>query len=79
MRHRLNKAVNRLMNFAAAVIMLVWCVKWFGPGSGELRKGAMLQYGISVTGYLIAGALLCAGGYLIWRLLIHIYDKKYDR
>ncbi|MCF0248472.1 MAG: hypothetical protein HUJ86_07685 [Synergistes sp.] len=77
---KIRRLINRILTALAVVMLAIWAWKFFGPGSGEVRReSAKALGGIGMTFgslFWIAIAAVCCG-YLLWRFMTWFFWRKY--
>lgn len=74
------KTINNLLTVAAAIFLLFWAWKWFGPGSAVVRQSGEMELkktGLSFSDLIWISIAVTSGGYLFWRGLTALFWHKY--
>ncbi len=74
------KTINNILTAIAAIFLMFWAWKWFGPGSAEIRQSGESQLsrsGLSFADLIWISVAVTSAGYLLWRGLTALFWHKY--
>jgi len=74
------KTINSILTAAAAIFLMFWALKWFGPGSAEIRhsgEAELRQSGLGMADLVWISVAVTSAGYLLWRGLSFLFWHKY--
>ncbi len=75
-----SKTLNNILTAIAALFLMFWAWKWFGPGSADIRQSGeseLRRSGLSFLDLISIGIAVTSSGYLLWRLLTLLFWRKY--
>ena len=74
------KTINNILTVIAALFLMFWAWKWFGPGSAEIRQSGeaeLRRSGLSLADLIWVSVAVTSAGYLLGRGLTALFWHKY--